>query len=146
MEKTDIEKHLEHLCTQSGMRMTEQRRIIAQIITKADDHPDVEEIHKRAVEFDKKISVSTVYRTVRVLEDAGILAKHDFRDGRARYEEVRDEHHDHLICVKTGKVIEFHNQELEDLQARIAAKYGYKLVDHRLELYAVPIGDNDSDE
>ena len=144
MEKTDIEKHLEHLCTQGGMRMTEQRRIIAQIITKSDDHPDVEEIHKRAVEFDKKISVSTVYRTVRVLEDAGILAKHDFRDGRARYEEVRDDHHDHLICVKTGKVIEFHNQELEDLQARIAAKYGYKLVDHRLELYAVPI--NDSDE
>lgn len=145
MEKTDIEKHLEKLCNQSGMRMTEQRRIIARIITQADDHPDVEEIHRRSVVFDSKISVSTVYRTVRVLEEAGILAKHDFRDGRARYEEIKDEHHDHLICIKTGKVIEFYSPELETLKDEIAKKYGYRLVDHRLELYAVPLENNNKE-
>ncbi|MEM6602421.1 MAG: Fur family transcriptional regulator [Pseudomonadota bacterium] len=141
MSKTEIEKHLERICSERGMRMTEQRRIIANIISKADDHPDVEEIYNRALVFDKKISVSTVYRTVRLLEEAGVLAKHDFGDGRARYEEIGEDHHDHLICVKSGKVIEFFNQELEDLKEKIAAEYGYKLVDHRLELYAVPSDD-----
>ena len=146
MSKVNIEQHLEKLCAESGMRMTEQRRIIARIINDATDHPDVEEIYNRAVKFDKKISVSTVYRTVRVLEEAGVLAKHDFRDGRARYEQKGDDHHDHLICIKSGKVIEFFNDELEKLQEQIANEYGYKLVDHRLELYGVPLDDKNKED
>ena len=144
-EKTEIEKHLERLCIENGLRMTEQRRIVARIISEAADHPDVEEIYNRSVVVDKKISVSTVYRTVRLLEDAKILAKHDFGDGRSRYEEIRDNHHDHLICIKTGKVIEFHDEALEALKNQIAEQYGYRLVDHRLELYAVPLHQDEDD-
>ena len=119
--------------------MTEQRRIIARIVEQADDHPDVEELHRRASALDPGISLSTVYRTVKLFEDAGILARHDFREGRARYEPVPDEHHDHLIDVRTGAVIEFRSAEIEALQAEVARRLGYRLVDHRLELYAVPI-------
>lgn len=144
MADNEIEKHLERLCAQSGMRMTDQRRIIAKIISNATDHPDVEELYNRAIKVDKKISVSTVYRTVRLLEQAGVLTKLDFRDGRARYEEAReDNHHDHLICVKTGEIIEFFNAEIEAMKEKIAREHGYKLIDHRLELYAVPLKDGD---
>ncbi|MEM9937673.1 MAG: Fur family transcriptional regulator [Pseudomonadota bacterium] len=130
---------LEKLCAEKGLRMTEQRRTIARVLSLAEDHPDAEELHRRANELDKTISLATVYRTVKLFEEAGIIESHDFGDGRARYEEVPDEHHDHLIDVKSGRVIEFHNEEIERLQEQIAAELGYKLVDHRLELYAVPI-------
>ncbi|MHC5655138.1 Fur family transcriptional regulator [Stappia sp.] len=122
------------------MRMTEQRRTIAGVIEDASDHPDVEELYRRAVEQDSRISISTVYRTVKLFEDAGIIERHDFRDGRARYETVPDEHHDHLIDLKTGRVIEFRNEEIERLQETIARSLGFRLVDHRLELYGVPLG------
>ena len=118
--------------------MTEQRRVIAQILDSASDHPDVEELYRRASGVDPKISISTVYRTLRLFEDAGVIARHEFRDGRARYETIPDEHHDHLIDLRTGKVIEFRNEEIEALQERIATKLGFKLVDHRLELYGLP--------
>lgn len=127
---------LEDLCIEKGMRMTEQRRIIARVLSQADDHPDVEEVHRRASSLDPHISIATVYRTVRMFEEAGILNRHDFGDGRARYEEAREEHHDHLIDVQTGKVIEFQDAEIEELQKKIAERLGYRLVDHRLELYA----------
>ncbi|WP_371811446.1 Fur family transcriptional regulator [Stappia sp. 28M-7] len=127
------------------MRMTEQRRIIARVIEGASDHPDVEELYRRAVENDPRISISTVYRTVKLFEDAGIIERHDFRDGRARYETVPEEHHDHLIDLKTGSVIEFRNEEIERLQEAIARKLGYRLVDHRLELYGVPLSPKDRD-
>ena len=119
--------------------MTEQRRVIARVLSEAHDHPDVEELHRRSVKLDPRISIATVYRTVRLFEEAGILARHDFGDGRARYEEVPETHHDHLIDTRSGKVIEFHDDEIEELQAKIAARLGYKLVDHRLELYGVPL-------
>lgn len=119
--------------------MTEQRRVIAQVLDASSDHPDVEELYKRASEVDPRISISTVYRTVKLFEDAGVIARHDFRDGRSRYETVPDEHHDHLIDLRTGQVTEFRNEEIEELQERIAAKLGFKLVDHRLELYGVPL-------
>ncbi len=135
---------IENLCNAKGLKMTEQRRVIAQTISEAADHPDVEEIYTRAAKKDAKISIATVYRTVRMFEEAGIIAKHDFGDGRARYEEASDEHHDHLIDVKSGKVIEFHNDEIEALQEAVAKKLGYKLIGHRLELYAVPIKKNNS--
>jgi Fur family ferric uptake transcriptional regulator len=141
MDKSNIEQQLEHLCELHGMRMTDQRRIIAKILTDAKDHPDAEEIFNRAKLIDNKISVSTVYRTVRLLEQEGILNRLDFRDGRSRYEESSDDHHDHLICIKTGKIIEFHDQELEILKAKIAEKLGYKMVDHRLEIFGSPILD-----
>lgn len=134
---------IEQLCVEKGMKMTEQRRVIARVLSDASDHPDVEEVYRRATEIDPKISIATVYRTVRLLEEAEILARHDFGDGRARYEEVQDEHHDHLIDVKSGKVIEFHNDEIEELQRRIAASHGFKLVGHRLELYGIPMDDQD---
>ena len=118
--------------------MTDQRRVIARVLSAAHDHPDVEELYLRASKIDDKISIATVYRTVRLFEEAGILERHDFGDGRARYEEVREDHHDHLIDVQTGRVIEFRNEEIEALQRKVAAELGYKLVDHRLELYAVP--------
>ncbi len=118
--------------------MTGQRRIIARVLSEAIDHPDVEEVYKRATKIDSGISIATVYRTVRLFEEAGILEKHDFGDGRARYEEASDVHHDHLIDLKSGKVIEFQDEEIERLQKAIAARLGYRLVDHRLELYAVP--------
>lgn len=123
--------------------MTEQRRVIARVLEAATDHPDVEELHRRAVKIDSRISIATVYRTVKLFEDAGIVAKHDFRDGRSRYEPVPDEHHDHLIDLRTGKVVEFRDEEIERLQAEIARRLGFKLVDHRMELYAVPLKDQD---
>ena len=132
---------IEKLCADKGMRMTDQRRVVARILSHSHDHPDVEELYRRAVAVDPHISIATVYRTVRLFEEAGIIARHDFRDGRSRYEETPDHHHDHLIDMKTGKVIEFADEEIETLQNTIAARLGYKLVDHRLELYGVPIED-----
>ncbi|MEP0068428.1 Fur family transcriptional regulator [Pyruvatibacter sp.] len=130
---------LENLCIEKGMRMTEQRRVIARVLSAADDHPDVEELYRRASEVDSNISIATVYRTVRLFEEAGILERHDFRDGRSRYEPATDDHHDHLINVQTGDVIEFNNDEIERLQEIVARELGFKLVDHRLELYGVPL-------
>jgi Fur family ferric uptake transcriptional regulator len=130
---------LEKLCIEKGMRMTDQRRVIARVLSAADDHPDVEELHRRAHAVDPHISIATVYRTVRLFEESGIIERHDFRDGRSRYEETPSHHHDHLIDMKTGKVVEFVDEEIEALQNAIARKLGYKLVDHRLELYGVPI-------
>lgn len=125
--------------------MTEPRRVIARVLSSATDHPDAEELHRRANAQDASISLATVYRTVKLFEDAGIIQAHDFRDGRARYEEVPDEHHDHLINVRTGEVVEFHSEEIEELQELIAKKLGFRLVDHRLELYGVPLKDADKD-
>ncbi len=133
-----MKKTLEDRCGDLGLRMTDQRRVVIKVLAEADDHPDVELIYQRAVMVDPKISIATVYRTVKLFEDAGIIEKHDFGDGRARYEEQRDEHHDHLIDVKSGKVIEFTNEEIEHIQASIADSLGYKIVGHRLELYCVP--------
>ncbi len=130
---------LEEACAAKGMRMTEQRRVIARILDAASDHPDVEELYRRAVAVDPRISISTVYRTVKLFEDAGIITRHEFRDGRARFEPIPDEHHDHLIDLRTGKVIEFRNEEIERIQERIATELGFKLVGHRLELYGVPL-------
>lgn len=132
---------LEEACAARGMRMTDQRRVIAQVVEGADDHPDVEELHRRASAIDPRISLSTVYRTVNLFEEAGLVAKHDFKDGRARFEPIPDEHHDHLIDIRSGRVIEFRNEEIEAIQEVIARKLGYRLVDHRLELYAVPLPD-----
>jgi Fur family ferric uptake transcriptional regulator len=123
------------------MRMTGQRRTIARVLAESEDHPDVEELYRRCSKVDQQISISTVYRTVKLFEDAGIIERHDFRDGRARYEQSPDTHHDHLINLRTGEVIEFRNEEIERLQTEIVRKLGYRLVDHRLELYAVPIDD-----
>jgi len=130
---------LEEQCANKGMRMTEQRKIIAQVIEAAHDHPDVEELYQRAFEIDEKISLSTVYRTLNLFEEAGLVTKHDFKDGRARFELIPEKHHDHLIDIKTGKVIEFRNEEIEAIQDLIAKRLGYKLVDHRLELYGIAL-------
>lgn len=130
---------IEKACQDKGMRMTEQRRVIAQVIAESDDHPDVEEMHRRAAAVDDRISIATVYRTVRLFEDSGILERVDFRDGRARYEEASNEHHDHLIDLQSGQIIEFHNEKIEQLQELVARELGYRLVDHRLELYAVKL-------
>lgn len=130
---------IEKLCLEKNMRMTEQRRVIARVLSAASDHPDVEELHRRAHAVDPHISIATVYRTVRLFEEAGIIDRLDFRDGRSRYEEHSDDHHDHLIDMKTGKVVEFVDEEIEALQVAIAKKLGYRLVDHRLELYGMPI-------
>lgn len=130
---------LENQCIEKGMKMTGQRRVIAQVLSEADDHPDVEEVYRRASDVDPKISIATVYRTVRLFEEAGIIERLDFGDGRARYEEAREEHHDHLIDVQSGHIIEFHDDEIEELQRKIAERHGYKLVDHRMELFAVPL-------
>lgn len=130
---------LEKLCIEKGMRMTEQRRVISRVLSAAEDHPDVEEIHRRAAELDPHISIATVYRTMRLFEEAGVVERHDFQDGRARYEEASERHHDHLIDLRSGEIIEFVNEEIERLQKRIAEEHGYKLVDHRLELYGVPL-------
>ena len=135
-------KNIESLCAAKGMRMTEQRRVIARVLADSDDHPDVEELYRRCVKVDDRISISTVYRTMRLFEDAGIIERHDFRDGRARYETSPDIHHDHLINLRNGDVIEFQSEEIERLQAEVARKLGYRLVDHRLELYAVPLIDD----
>ena len=136
---------LESLCIKRGMKMTGQRRVIARVLSDADDHPDVEELYKRSSQVDNNISIATVYRTVRLFEEAGLLDRHDFGDGRARYEEASSEHHDHLIDVKSGKVIEFHDEEIENLQHKIASKLGYKLVGHRMELYGAPSNYNSDD-
>ena len=129
---------IEAKCMEKGLKMTGQRRVVAKVISESHDHPDVELLYQRAVEVDPHISIATVYRTVKLFEEAGITQRHDFGDGRARYEEA-SEHHDHLVDLKTGKVIEFTSEEIEHLQKEIAKKLGYKLVDHRLELYAVPL-------
>jgi Fur family ferric uptake transcriptional regulator len=131
---------LEQLCLDKGLKMTEQRRVIARVLSDAVDHPDVEQVYRRATEIDPKISIATVYRTVRLFEEASILARHDFGDGRARYEEMREDHHDHLIDVQSGRVVEFHNEDIENLQRLVARELGYELVGHRLELFAVPLG------
>jgi Fur family ferric uptake transcriptional regulator len=130
---------IEKLCLEKNMRMTEQRRVIARVLSAANDHPDVEELHRRSHAIDPHISIATVYRTVRLFEEAGIIDRLDFRDGRSRYEEHTGEHHDHLIDMKSGKVIEFVDPEIEALQEAIAKKLGYRLIDHRLELYGVPV-------
>ena len=132
---------IEQLCVDKGMRMTEQRRVIARVLSTAHDHPDVEELHRRAHAIDPHISIATVYRTVRLFEEAGIITRLDFRDGRSRYEEQPEVHHDHLIDMKSGRVVEFSDPEIEALQEAIARKLGYRLVDHRLELFAVPLDD-----
>ncbi|MCC3862353.1 Fur family transcriptional regulator [Pseudemcibacter aquimaris] len=132
---------IEKLCIEKNMRMTDQRRVIARVLSDATDHPDVEEVYKRSTEIDDQISIATVYRTVRLFEEADILERHDFRDGRSRYELVTETHHDHMIDVESGEVIEFVDDEIEKLQALIAKKLGYKLIDHRMELYGVKIKD-----
>jgi Fur family ferric uptake transcriptional regulator len=138
----ETQPDLEAACVDKGMRMTEQRRVIARVLQTSTDHPDVEELYRRASAVDPNISISTVYRTVKLFEDAGIIERHDFRDGRSRYETLPEEHHDHLIDLRSGKVIEFRSEEIEQIQELIARKLGYKLVDHRLELYAVPLAKN----
>lgn len=135
---------IEQACAAKGMRMTDQRRVIARVLGASQDHPDVEELYRRASAIDDKISISTVYRTVKLFEDAGIIERHDFREGRSRYEQVPDEHHDHLIDVNSGAVIEFRSEEIEQLQEEIARRHGFKLVGHRLELYAIRIKDKSS--
>src|SRR6266536_4922798 len=132
---------IEAQCVAKGMRLTEQRRVIAQVLARSADHPDVEELYRRCAEIDQHISISTVYRTVKLFEDSGIISRHDFREGRARYEQIPDAHHDHLINLRSGEVIEFQSEEIERLQAEIAKRLGYRLVDHRLELYALPLDD-----
>lgn len=134
---------IEALCAQKGLRITEQRRVIARVISESDDHPDVETLHQRASAVDSGISIATVYRTVRLFEEAGILDRHDFGDGRSRYEAAPEAHHDHLIDVETGNVIEFVDPELEALQRQIAERLGYRLVDHRMELYGVALSRKD---
>ena len=130
---TDIEEK----CISKGVKLTGQRKIIARVMSEAEDHPDVDELYKRVTKIDSKISIATVYRTVKLFEEAGILAKHDFKGGKARYEEISESHHDHLIDVKTGEIIEFVDDEIEKLQKKVAEKYGYELVDHKLELYGI---------
>ncbi len=134
---------IEAQCIAKGMRMTGQRRVIAEVLEQSGDHPDVEELHRRAVAVDANISISTVYRTVRLLEDAGIIERHEFGDGRSRYEQAPETHHDHLINLRTGAVIEFRSEEIERLQTEIARRHGLRLVDHRLELYAIPLDETD---
>ena len=134
---------IEEKCQKNGVKLTDQRRIIARVISESkktygeSDHPDVDELYNRVSKIDPKISIATVYRTVKLFEESGILAKHDFKGGKARYEEMRESHHDHLIDVKTGEIIEFVDNEIEELQKKVAEKYGYDLVDHKLELYGV---------
>jgi len=133
-----MQSRIEKICADKGLKMTDQRRIIAQVLSGSIDHPDVDLVYQRATALDSRISIATVYRTVRLFEEANILEKHDFGDGRARYEEASGDHHDHLINIKTGEVIEFYNSEIEVLKEKIAKQLGYDLVDHRLELYATP--------
>lgn len=134
---------IEQRCIDKGMKMTEQRRVIARVLSDAADHPDVEEVYRRSTQIDPRISIATVYRTVRLFEEADILERHDFGDGRARYEEAPDEHHDHLIDMQSGRVIEFHSDEIEALQREIARRFGFRLIGHRLELYGVPLQTSD---
>ena len=130
---------IENKCIQQGVRLTEQRKLVAKVMSESTDHPDVDELHKRVNKIDFKISIATVYRTVKLFEEAGIVAKHDFKGTKARYEEATHEHHDHLIDINTGEITEFVNEDIEKLQEKVAAKLGYKLVDHRLELYGSKI-------
>ena len=133
-----MQSRIEQICSDKGLKMTDQRRIIAQVLSESLDHPDVDLVYRRATELDPRISIATVYRTLRLFEEANILEKHDFGDGRARYEEASGDHHDHLINIKNGEVIEFYNRELEAMKKQIAKDLGFELVDHRLELYATP--------
>ena len=128
---------IEQRCLKKGLRLTDQRKLIAKVMSESEDHPDVDELHSRVSKFDSKVSIATVYRTVKLFEEAGILTKHDFKGGKARYEAMIESHHDHLIDIKTGEIIEFVDDEIEKLQKKVAEKYGYKLVDHKLELYGV---------
>ncbi|MDG4577108.1 MAG: Fur family transcriptional regulator [Defluviicoccus sp.] len=137
---------IEELCLEKGMKMTGQRRVIARVLSEAQDHPDVEEVYRRAVQVDPHISIATVYRTVRLLEEANILERHDFGDGRSRYEEASDEHHDHLIDIQSGRVVEFRSPEIEALQREIAERFGFRLMGHRLELFGVPLDRPNKDE
>ena len=130
---------IEKICSKKGVRLTDQRKLVAEVMSNAEDHPDVDELHKRVTKIDPKVSVATVYRTVKLFEEAGIIEKHDFKSGKARYEKAPEEHHDHLIDVNSGEIIEFVNEEIEKLQDNVAKKLGYKLVDHRLELYGTKI-------
>ena len=140
---------IEQKCIAKGVKLTDQRRIIAKVMSESketygeSDHPDVDELYNRVSKIDPKISIATVYRTVKIFEEAGIITKHDFKGGKARYEEIRESHHDHLIDVKTGEIIEFVDNEIEILQKKVAEKYGYKLVDHKLELYGVKVNPKD---
>ncbi len=131
---------IERACLDKGMKMTEQRRLIARVLSESEDHPDVEMVYQRASGIDPRISIATVYRTVRLFEEASIVERHDFGDGRSRYEEITEHHHDHLIDIQSGRVIEFENQEIERLQEKIARDHGFELIGHRLELYGVPVG------
>ena len=128
---------IEERCKQKGVKLTDQRKLIAQTMSNSHDHPDVDELHKRVSKIDSKVSIATVYRTVKLFEEVGILTKHDFKGGKARYEELSESHHDHLIDIKTGEIIEFVDEEIENIQKKIAENYGYDLVDHKLELYGV---------
>ena len=132
-----MQDSIEKKCIDKGVKLTEQRKIIARVMSKSDDHPDVDELYKRVSKIDTKISIATVYRTVKLFEESGILAKHEFKGGKARYETLNESHHDHLIDVKTGEIIEFVDDEIEKLQKKVAEKYGYNLVDHKLELYGI---------
>jgi Fur family ferric uptake transcriptional regulator len=136
-ETGGMPSRIEQLCIDKGLKMTEQRRIIARVLSESDDHPDVELLYRRASAVDPRISIATVYRTVRLFEEANIIEKHEFGDGRSRYEDAQKEHHDHLIDLKSGKIIEFRNEEIEKLQRKVAQQLGYKLIGHRLELYGV---------
>ena len=128
---------IEQKCLAKGVKLTDQRKIIAKIMSESQDHPDVDELYRRVSAIDGKISIATVYRTVKLFEESGIVTKHDFKGGKARYEELNESHHDHLIDIKTGQIIEFVDQDIEELQKKVADKYGYKLVDHKLELYGI---------
>ena len=128
---------IEKKCISKGVKLTEQRKIIAKVMSESNDHPDVDELYSRVSKIDSRISIATVYRTVKLFEESGILAKHEFKGGKARYEELSESHHDHLIDIKTGEIIEFVDEEIEKLQKKVAEKYGYDLVDHKLELYGV---------
>ena len=139
-----MSESIEQKCIAKGVKLTDQRRIIAKVMSEATDHPDVDELYNRVSKIDSKISIATVYRTVKLFEESGIVAKHDFKGGKARYEELSESHHDHLIDVKTGEIIEFVDDEIEKLQQKVAKKYGYKLVDHKLELYGVKINSKKS--
>ena len=130
---------IENKCIKNGVRLTDQRKLVAKVMSESEDHPDVDELHKRISKIDSKISIATVYRTVKLFEESGIISKHDFKGNKARYEQIKHEHHDHLIDIKTGEITEFVNEEIEKLQKKVAEKLGYKLVDHRLELYGSKI-------
>jgi len=132
-----MDNRIEEKCLKKGLRLTDQRKLIARVMSQSEDHPDVDELHKRVNKLDSKISIATVYRTVKLFEESGILSKHDFKGTKSRYEQATNEHHDHLIDVNTGKIIEFVNEDIEELQKKVAEKLGYKLVDHRLELYGI---------